>query len=86
MPTEIHFTAENLTLRVDEEPAQVFEALNAAGGLPFRLSIGEGRGQVYVNPATIAFWRGWIPPPEHMPPPRREAPSGPHRPTPSGTE
>jgi hypothetical protein len=70
IPTEIQFTAENLTLRVDEEPSQVYEALSAAGGLPFRLSIGEGRGEVHVNTPTVAFWHGWVPPPERMPPPR----------------
>jgi hypothetical protein len=75
MPTDIHFIAENLKLRDAEEPSQVYEALSAAGGLPVRLStfVEAQAVEVYVNPATIAFWRPGAldriplpPPPSHL--------------------
>ena len=61
MPTEIHFASENKPLRVDEEPNQVFDAWNAAHGLPFRLTTVGGRVDVYVNPTTVTFWLAWAP-------------------------
>ena len=58
MPTDIYFSGENVRVRVDEDPSQVADAFTSAGGLPFRLT-GQGRrGEVYVNPATVAFWSG----------------------------
>ena len=56
MPTEICFAGENVRVTVDEEPGQVAEAFTSAHGLPFRLTARDGRGEVYVNPATVAFW------------------------------
>jgi hypothetical protein len=64
MPTEIHFAGGDEPLRVDEEPSQVYEAWNAAQGLPFRVTIRAGRVDVYVNPAMVTFWLAWAPPPE----------------------
>jgi hypothetical protein len=68
MPTDIYFAPENMSVRVDEDPNQVFDAFTAAQGLPFRLSAFGGRGDVYVNPATVAFWRALVLPPEMKPP------------------
>jgi hypothetical protein len=56
MPTEICFAGENVHVTVDEEPGQVAEAFISAHGLPFRLTARDGRGEVYVNPSTVAFW------------------------------
>ena len=71
MPTEIHFASEDKPLRVDEEPSQVFDAWNAAHGLPFRLTTADSRADVYVNPATVTCWLAWgcVPVPEHPPQP-----------------
>ena len=56
MPTDIYFAGENVRVKVEEDPSQVAEAFTAADGLPFRLT-GQGhRGEVYVNPAMVAFW------------------------------
>ena len=56
MPTDIYFAGENVRVRVDEDPTQVAEAFTSAGGMPFRLT-GQGhRGDVYINPAMVAFW------------------------------
>jgi hypothetical protein len=65
MPTDIFFAADNLALRVNEEPSQVAQALTDARGLPFRLTGQTGR-EVYVNPGAVAFWLapGASPPPE----------------------
>jgi hypothetical protein len=73
MPTDIYFGTENVSIRIDEDPNQVFDAWTAAQGLPFRLSESPGRWEVYVNPAMVAFWRAWTPrqefetPPPHPP-------------------
>jgi hypothetical protein len=56
MPTDIYFAGENVRLRVDEEPSQVAEAFASGGGLPFRLTGQGDRGEVYINPAMVAFW------------------------------
>jgi hypothetical protein len=56
MPTEIYFAGENVRVTVDEAPSQVAEAFTSAQGLPFRLTARGGRGEVYVNPSTVAFW------------------------------
>jgi hypothetical protein len=56
VPTDIYFAGQNVRLRVEEDPSQVADAFASARGLPFRLT-GHGReGEVYVNPATVAFW------------------------------
>ena len=56
VPTDIYLAGENVRLKVDEEPSQVAEAFTSAHGLPFRLT-GQGhRGEVYINPAMVAFW------------------------------
>lgn len=56
MPTEIYFAGANVYIKVDEDPSQVAEAFTSAGGLPFRLT-GQGHsGEVYINPAMVAFW------------------------------
>ena len=56
MPTDIYFAAENVRVEVDEDPDQVAEAFSSSGGQPFRLTAFGNRGDVYVNPATVAFW------------------------------
>ena len=56
MPTDIYFAGENVRVKVDEDPSQVAEALMSAGGLPFRLTGHGHRGEVYINPAMVAFW------------------------------
>ena len=56
VPTEIYFAAENVWVMVDEDAIQVAEALTSANGLPFRLTRLGDRGEVYINPATVAFW------------------------------
>lgn len=61
MPSTIYFAAaeaeHEMTLVVDESPEEIFDALTAAGGLPFRLArSGRTSQTVYVNPATIAYW------------------------------
>ena len=72
MPSDIHFASDDKPLRVNEEPSQVFDACNAAHGLPFRLTHAEGRAEVYVNPTTVTFWMGIerpegpFPPPPHL--------------------
>lgn len=56
MPTYIYFAGAGVHVEVDEDPSQVADAFTSAAGLPFRL-IGHGqRGEVYINPATVAFW------------------------------
>jgi hypothetical protein len=56
VPTDIYFAAENVRLSVDEDPSQVAEAFTSADGLPFRLTSQGRRDEVYINPATVAFW------------------------------
>ena len=56
MPTDIYFAGGNVRVKVDEEPRNVAEAFTSARGLPFRLTAQGGRGEVYVNPSTVAFW------------------------------
>ena len=68
VPTDIYFAGENVRVKVDEDPGQVAEAFSSAHGLPFRLT-GQGRrGEVYINPATVAFWSASEPGPEPEPP------------------
>ncbi|HZO77556.1 MAG TPA: hypothetical protein VFB39_05890 [Solirubrobacteraceae bacterium] len=74
MPTDIYFAGENVRVQVDEDPGQVAEAFAAARGLPFPLTVQDGRqSAVYVNPLTVAFWSAAEsgPPPE---PPQDPAP------------
>lgn len=75
MPTDIYFAGENVRVKVDEDPGQVAEAFASAQGLPFRLTSQDRRGEVYVNPTTVAFWSdpelGPAPePPQESPKPR----------------
>ena len=56
MATDIYFANENVRVSVDEDPSQVADAFTAAGGLPFRLTGQGDRGEVYINPAMVAFW------------------------------
>jgi hypothetical protein len=56
VPTDIYFAGQNVRVKVDEDPGQVAEAFNSAGGLPFRLTVASGHRDVYVNPSTVAFW------------------------------
>jgi hypothetical protein len=77
VPTDIYFAAENVLVTVDEDPGQVAEAFTANDGLPFRLTGSRHRGEVYVNPATVAFWSASgsdpVPaPPEEPPRPTKE--------------
>jgi hypothetical protein len=54
--TDIYFAGENVRVTVDEDPSQVAEAFASAHGLPFRLTGHDGQDEVYINPATVAFW------------------------------
>ncbi len=56
MPTYIYFAGPGVHVKVDEEPSRVAEAFTSAGGIPFRLTGHDQRGDVYINPATVAFW------------------------------
>ena len=61
MPTTIVFAAphgdRSLAVQVQEEPEDVFAAWTAAGGLPFALTEAEtGEAQVWISPATVAYW------------------------------
>lgn len=56
MATDIYFAGGSVRLTVDGDPGEVAEAFNAAQGLPFRLTAQGDRGEVYVNPAMVAFW------------------------------
>jgi hypothetical protein len=69
MATDIYFVGENVCVTVGEEPGQVAEAFTSAEGLPFRLTAQGGRGDVYVNPSTVAFWLVSEPRDEFEPPP-----------------
>ena len=77
MATDIYFAGENVCVTVGEEPGQVAEAFTSARGLPFRLTSQGQRGEVYINPATVAFWSASESSPEPeapqaSPPTRRE--------------
>jgi hypothetical protein len=56
MPTSIYFAGAGVYIKVDENPTDVAEAFTSAGGLPFRLTAQDQSGEVYINPATVAFW------------------------------
>jgi len=56
MPTYIYFAGAGVPVKVDEDPSHVADAFTSAGGLPFRLTGQDQRGEVYINPATVAFW------------------------------
>lgn len=77
MPSYIYFAGAGVHVKVDEDPSDVAEAFTSAGGLPFRLMGNDQRGEVYINPATVAFWSASESSPEPEgpqgpPPPRRE--------------
>ena len=77
MPTYIYFAGAGVHVNVDEDPDQVAAAFTAAGGLPFRLTGQGDGGEVYINPATVAFWSALEsgPEPEALqdsPPPTRQ--------------
>lgn len=56
MPTYIYFAGAGVYVKVAEDPSEVAEAFGSASGLAFRLTTEDQRGEVYVNPATVAFW------------------------------
>jgi hypothetical protein len=77
MPTYIYFAGAGVPVKVDEDPSHVAEAFASAGGLPFRLTSQDQHGEVYINPANVAFWSASesMPEPEgprESPPPPRE--------------
>ena len=77
MPTYIYFAGTGVHVEVDEDPGHVAEAFTTAGGLPFRLTSQSQHGEVYINPATVAFWSASESAsepeaPEDSPPPARE--------------
>lgn len=76
MPTDIYFTGDNVRVSVDEDPGQVAEAFASAGGRSCCLTLQGDRGEVYINPATVAFWSAPDPSPEpdapQDSPPRRK--------------
>jgi hypothetical protein len=43
-------------LLVAESPADIFQAITTASGLPFPLTRRKDDARVYVNPTTIAYW------------------------------
>jgi hypothetical protein len=61
MGTIIYFAGaggdERLHVHVAETAAEVFDRFNGAHDKPFALTPVDGDGPLYVNPATIAFWR-----------------------------
>lgn len=69
MPTRITFAAPGvkggvLSQIFEEEPEEVFEALIAAGALPFRLTARTRRQEdVYVNPSNVVYWTAYAPKP-----------------------
>jgi hypothetical protein len=68
VPTDIYFAAEDVRVSVHEDPNQVAEAFTSADGFPFRLTSQGRRDEVYINPATVAFWRGSDSSPAPAPP------------------
>jgi hypothetical protein len=56
-----------MRVRVDEDPSQVAEAFTSAQGRPFRLTRHRQQGDVYINPAMVAFWSFSEPGPEPEP-------------------
>jgi hypothetical protein len=56
MATDIYFAGAGVHVKVGEDPSAVADAFTSAGGLPFRLTGQDQRGEVYINPATVAFW------------------------------
>jgi hypothetical protein len=60
VPTTIVFPGgsgeSDMTLAVQEEPAEVLDAFIAAQGIPFKLTGSRGK-DVWVNPDNIAYWR-----------------------------
>jgi len=61
MPTRITFTTTGsgpVTLDVAEDPDKVRGAFIGSAGLPFRLTDAAENRQVYINPPSVAFWRG----------------------------
>ncbi len=62
MATTIVFAAASgdqaLSLRVEEDHEEVFKAWNRAGERVFSLTESGGSGsKVWINPATVAYWR-----------------------------
>jgi hypothetical protein len=56
MATYIYFAGAGVHVEVGEDPSDVADAFTSAGGLPFRLTGQDQRGEVYINPTTVAFW------------------------------
>jgi hypothetical protein len=57
MATKIYFSGNDVAVTVEEEPSQVQDAWARAGtDQPFRLTRRQGGNDVWVNPATVAFW------------------------------
>jgi hypothetical protein len=56
MATYIYFAGAGVHVTVGEDPSDVAAAFTSAGGLPFRLTGQDQGGEVYINPATVAFW------------------------------
>jgi hypothetical protein len=56
MATDIYFAGAGVRVTVGEDPRDVADAFTSAGGLPFRLTGHDQRGEVYINPSTVAFW------------------------------
>ena len=56
MATDIYFAGAGVRIKVGEDPSEVADAFTSAGGLPFRLTAQDDSGEVYINPAAVAFW------------------------------
>jgi hypothetical protein len=77
MSTHIYFAGAGVYVKVEEDPSRVAEAFTSAGGLPFRLTGHDRSGEIYINPATVAFWAASesnpeLGTPQESPPPARE--------------
>src|ERR1700733_7183592 len=81
MATDIYFAGAGVRIKVGEDPSEVADAFTSAGGLPFRLTAQDDSGEVYINPAAVAFWAASDSSPDTAPqessPPTPERQAGP---------
>jgi hypothetical protein len=80
MTTRIYFAGAGVYITVGEDPSEVADAFTSAAGLPFRLTGQDQRDEVYINPATVAFWSAAESSPDRVAPedsspPARERPA-----------
>lgn len=75
MATYIYFAGAGVHVKVGEDPSDVADAFTSAGGLPVRLTGQDHRGEVYINPATVAFWSASEPSPDPVAPQESSPPT-----------